>query len=77
MPPKKIKFNVKKKAPAPVKKKKFNVKKKAPVKKGLSDEAFKKLVADSNRLMEEADLHSKEMKADIAEIKRKIKNFKR
>tara|TARA_R110002167_G_scaffold84455_2_gene229634 strand:- start:501 stop:692 length:192 start_codon:yes stop_codon:yes gene_type:complete len=59
---------------------KFNVKKKAPAKKGMSDAEFKKLVASTNKMMKEADLHlkeMKEMKADIAERKKKIKNFKR
>tara|TARA_R110000744_G_scaffold370243_1_gene480765 strand:- start:2767 stop:2985 length:219 start_codon:yes stop_codon:yes gene_type:complete len=72
MPPKKIKFNIKNKAPAPAKK--------APAKKGISDAEFKKLVASTNKLMEDADLQMKEMKsmkADIAERKKKIKNYKR
>ena len=70
MPPKKIKFNVKKKAPAPAKKKK----------KGLSDAEFNKLVASTNKLIRDADAYTKKHDKDmleIAEIRKKIRNFKR
>lgn len=72
MPPKKIKFNVKKKAPAPAPAKKK--------KKGLSDAEFNKLVASTNKLIKEADAYTKQHDKDMAEIavmRKKIRNFKR